>query len=110
MAMDENSVMITTRRSAQMYYNYDNKVYRWDYASRIPTINSKPAITPPAGEEITTLGRSYDENYLYVGTYNPARSGKKGSLYIYDFATQNLVKSYEGIVDKPVKILYKYRM
>ena len=110
MAMDENSEMITTRRSAQMYYNYDNKVYRWDYASRIPTIISKPAITPPAGEEITTLGRSYDENYLYVGTYNPARSGKKGSLYIYDFATQNLVKSYEGIVDKPVKILYKYRM
>ena len=25
MAMDENSEMITTRRSAQMYYNYDNK-------------------------------------------------------------------------------------
>lgn len=110
MAMDENSVMITTRRSAQMYYNYDNKIYRWDFASRIPTVNSTPAITPPAGEIITTLGRSYDENYLYVGTYNSSRSGKKGSLYIYDFATQSLVKSYEGLFDRPVRIIYKYRM
>ena len=79
---------------------------------RIPYSDNKfeACYYSPVGEEITTLGRSYDENYLYVGTYNPARSGKKGSLYIYDFATQNLVKSYEGIVDKPVKILYKYRM
>ena len=109
-AIDRNSVMITTLKSSYVYYNYGNKIYRWDYVSPLPTTNSAAVITLPADEEIMTLGKSNDENYLYVGTYNPSRPEKKGSLFIYDFATQTYVKSYEGYFDRPVRILYKYRI
>jgi hypothetical protein len=109
-AIDEKAVMVTTLYSTFVYYNYNNKIYRWDYNSSLPTINTTPAITVPENEEITTLGRSQDDKYLYVCTYNATRPEKKGSLFIYDFTTQALVKSYEGKFDRPVRVLYKYRM
>ena len=34
----------------------------------------------------------------------------KGSVYIYQFSDDSMVKKYEGICAKPVKIMYKYRI
>ena len=54
--------------------------------------------------------RTAGENLLYVLTYNPSRQGRKGSVYVYQFYDDTLVKAYEGVVDKPVAMLYKYRI
>ena len=60
------------------------------------------------------MGKAADsagEDLLYVATYNDSRSGeKKGSLYVYRFSDNTLVKSYEGICNRPVAVLYKYRL
>ena len=109
-ALDNNSIMITTLASTFVYYNYNNQIYRWDYSSRLPDEQSSPSIVLPENETITTLGFSRDEKQLYVGTYNEKREGKKGSLFIYEFASQSLVKSYQGQFDRPVKVIYKYRI
>lgn len=114
--MDENSKFVNTKHSADVYYTFENAIYRW---SLISAPVAKPAITLPEGERIRDIATNFKgrgkgddgEDLLYVVTYNPDRSGeKKGSLYVYSFADDSLVKSYEGICDDPVSVLYKYRV
>ena len=113
--MDENSKFVNTKHSADVYYTFENAIYRW---SLISAPVAKPSITLPEGERIRDIATNFKgrgkgddgEDLLYVVTYNPDRSGvKKGSLCVYLFADDSLVKSYEGICDDPVSVLYKYR-
>ncbi len=76
-------------------------------------------ITLPAGEQIRDIATNFlgkdkgdnGEDLLYVATYNPSRAGeKKGSLYVYRFSDDSLVKSYEGVFWDPVSVIYKYRV
>lgn len=114
--MDENSIMTSSLNSGDVYYSYANAVYRWGLVSK-PA--ETPAITLPAGEEICDLCVNYmgdfadesAETLLYIATYNPNRASQhKGSLYVYDIRDNSLLKSYEGICDRPEKIMYKYRI
>lgn len=116
--MDRNSIMINSFRSKDVYYSYGDAVYRWGLTGQ-PA--SKPKIILPEGEQIMAMCTNYMgafpdedgdvfESLLYIATYNPDRAGKKGSVYIYKFSDDSLLKSYEGICDKPVKLLWKYRI
>ena len=114
--MDENSIMVNSKNSQDVYYTFDNAVYRWGLTTA-PA--SSPVIRLPEGEEICDMTTNYtynpddteSETLLYIATYNPSRaSEKKGSVYVYDIATQTLQKSYEGICDRPVRLMYKYRI
>lgn len=114
--MDEDSKFVNTKHSADVYYTFQNAIYRWSLISAPAT---KPTITLPAGEQIRDIATNFKgrgkgddgEDLLYVVTYNPSRAGdKKGSLYVYSFSDDSLVRSYEGICDDPVSVLYKYRV
>ena len=114
--MDSDCKFVGTKNSADVYYVYDNAVYRW---SLISAPVSKPAITLPVGEQIRDIATNFlgkdkgdnGEDLLYIATYNPSRSGeKKGSLYVYRFSDDTLVKSYEGIFWDPASVMYKYRV
>lgn len=116
LCMDSDSKIINTYSSSDVYYTYDNAIYRWGLVS---APNTTPAITLPDGEIIRDIdtnfkGKAADaggEDLLYVVTYNPTRSTEhKGSLYVYSFADNSLVESYEGVFDDPVKVMYKYRI
>ena len=114
--MDRNSIMVNAKNSADVYYNYNNKVWRWGLTAA-PSENPVSTITIPAGETITAMGTNFmgdfpdgtDESVLYVATYN--ESTGKGSLYVYDILTETLVSTYADVCEgKPVKLLYKYRV
>lgn len=114
--MDGDCKFVGTKHSADVYYAFDNAIYRW---SLISAPVSKPAITVPEGEQIRSIATNFmgrdagdnGEDLLYIATYNPSRAGqKKGSLYVYRFSDDSLVKSYEGIFWDPVSVLYKYRV
>lgn len=114
--MDKNSIMVNTKKSSDVYYSYNNKIYRWSLTSAPP---ASAKITLPAGEIIKDMATNFmgdfnngnEETLLYVATYNPDRAGeKKGSIYVYRFEDDSLVQSYEGKFDEPVKLLYKYRI
>ncbi len=114
--MDSNSIFVGTMSSSDVYYTFDNAIYRWGL-SGAPA--SSPAIKLPDGEIIRDIATNYmgknvkegSEDLLYVATYNPSRSGeKKGSLYIYRFSDNALVSSYEGLCYDPVSVLYKFRI
>ena len=117
--MDRNSKMVTSINAPDfIYYSYDNAIYRWTPTTLPPT---SPKITLPEGEQIMSMCTNFMgsfqgaagtfETLLYVATWNPDRTGEnKGSVYIYQFSDDSLVKKYEGICAKPVKIMYKYRI
>lgn len=114
--MDKNSIMVNAKNSADVYYNYNNKVWRWGLTAA-PSGSPVSTITIPAGETITAMGTNFmgdfpdgtDESLLYVATYN--ESTGKGSLYVYDILTETLVSTYADVCEgKPVKLLYKYRV
>ncbi len=113
--MDRNSKIIGTLSSSDVYYTYDNAIYRWNLTSA-PGI--RPAINVPSGEIIRDIATNHmgrnahtGENLLYVATYNPSRSGEhKGSLYVFRFSDDTMVAKYEGICDDPASVIYKYRI
>lgn len=114
--MDENSIMVNSKNSNDVYYTYDNRIYRWSLTSPPP---ASAKLTLPDGEIIRSMttnfmgnfGDDTQETLLYVATYNPNRPGeKKGSLYIFQFSDDTLVQKYEGICDDPVQVMYKYRI
>ena len=114
--MDSDSKFVETLNASDVYYTYDNAVYRWSLTGKPST---SPAIRLPEGEQIKDIATNFKgkekgtegEDLLYVVTYNPDRAGeKKGSLYIYRFSDETLVKSYEGIFYEPAGIVYKYRL
>lgn len=115
-SMDRNSKFVGTINANDVYYTYDNAVYRW-------TLTGKPAATPsirlPEGEQIRDIATNFKgkekgtegEDLLYIVSYNPGRAGeKKGSLYIYRFSDETLVKAYEGKFFDPASVVYKYRI
>lgn len=114
--MDKNSIMVNAKNSADVYYNYDNKVWRWGLTAA-PSESPVSAIAVPAGETITAMATNFmadfpdgtDESLLYVATYN--ESTGKGSVYVYDILTETLAASYKDVCDgKPLKLMYKYRI
>lgn len=118
--MDSESKVVNTKRSNDVYYTYENAIYRWSLSAPPATA---PTISLPAGEQIRDIAVNYmgrsaardgqdpGEDLLYILTYNPGRSGdKKGSLYIYRFSDDTLVRAIEGIADNPVSVVYKYRV
>ena len=114
--MDGSSKFVETLNANDVYYTYDNAIYRWSLTGKPSTT---PSIRLPEGEIIRDIATNFKgkekdsggEEYLYVASYNPDRAGeKKGSLYIYRFSDETLVKSYEGVFDDPVSVVYKYRL
>ena len=124
-AMDKNSIMLTTDANQYAYYNYNNKIYRWDVTNRSNVNFSLPGVNDyqkyngtsiiPEGEEICSMCTKLSpytgdsDTWLIVATYNPNRAGdKKGSVYVFDLTDNSLVKKYEGVCYKPVQVLYKF--
>ena len=114
--MDSDSKFVSTTASSDVYYTFNNAIYRWGLSSPPASL---PAINLPKGEIIRSVATNFlgkksnssGEDLLYVATYNPSRaSEKKGSLYVYQFSDNSLVKAYEGVFNDPVRVLYKYRI
>lgn len=113
--MSGESLFCASMHSNDVYYSYKDCIWRWNLVSKPPV---KPTFTLPQGEQICDIATNFmvtddgtAETLLYVATWNPTREGaRKGSIFIYEIATDTLYKSYEGICGKPVKILYKYRI
>lgn len=127
-AMDLNSTMLTLNNTTYAYYNYKDKLYRWDAENLTSTLRLPSEVDYikdaggnsiiPAGEKIcamTVMRNPYTTptpeilEYIMVATYNESRAGdKKGSVYIIDPITHTVVKKHEGVCKKPVSILYKF--
>lgn len=118
----ESSQMLPNDYYSCVFVSNGNKVYKWFYSQL--DIEATPFITLPEGEEVRCLNhyqcsrsvsnaeyQDYSrQKQIYIATYNPNREGEyKGSLYIYDADSGELVNKYEGISYEPVSMFYKIK-
>ena len=103
--LTENSITVVNEKYNKLIYANDREIYQWYYSGL--SLPSTPFITVSLPGTITSMNLSDDGNELYVGVYNPAASGLKGSVLIYNADNGTLINKYEGVTDKPVKLFYK---
>jgi len=102
--LNSSSIIEVNTTYKKLLYANGNKVYSWFYTGTdSPTA---PFITVDAGV-VTSMSQTTDGKILYVGVYNVAAPGLKGSVYVYNMDTGILIKKHEGVTDKPVKLFYK---
>lgn len=102
------------------FVSHKNEVYKWFYTQL--DLDGMPFIKLPEGEEIRCLNHYQksrnDSNYqdysvqkeIYIASYNPNREGEfKGSLWVYNADTGELINKYEGISYEPVDMFYKIK-
>ena len=106
--------MQSNDKYSSVFYNQGNKMYRWFNWNTEPELPEKPVITLNEKCEITCFNFSQDAKYLYLGVYDSRLPDLKGCVYVYDadaidLATGELqlIKVYDGVADRPVKVFYK---
>ncbi len=105
LALTMESDMLYNGEYNVVFYNSGNTIYRWRHTGGFTDAGNTQA-SVPAGE-ITCMAQSPDNEYLYVGTYDAGAAGLKGNVYIYKTENLELVKSFIGVADKPLKLFYK---
>lgn len=103
--LNANSVTVVSEKFNKLIYANGSDIYGWYYSGT--NIPASPYITVGIAGEITSMALSPDGDKLYVGVYNAAASGLKGSVVIYNADNGALIAKYEGVSDKPVKLFYK---
>lgn len=92
----------------ELIYAEGNKLYRWFYSD--PAFPTAPwAEIDLDNAQITSLALSPDQKQLYVGVCQTEASGLNGYLYILDSNRGTVIKTYNNIGYKPVKIIYKIK-
>lgn len=106
--LNRESVLEVNDPNSCLLFSNGNKVYKWAYnQSEMP---AQAFIPLPENEVVKCMNQSADQKQLYIATYNSSRQGLKGSLYIYDVDTGQIIgEPYEGIADEPVKVMYKVK-
>lgn len=103
-SLNSSSIIEVNKTYRKLIYANGNKIYGWFYTgSAAPT---SPFITLDAGV-VTSMSQSPDGNTLYVGIYDAAAAGLKGSVHIYSMDTGALIAKHTAVTDKPVKLFYK---
>ena len=102
--LNANSILLSNPTYRKLIYANGNKIYSWFYTGTdSPTA---PFITLDAGV-VTGMAQTPDGKLLYVGVYDAAAAGLKGSVYVYNMDTGALITKHAGITDKPVRLFYK---
>lgn len=102
--------LVSSDKYQYIFYNNGNKIYRWTpYVTTEPKLPSEPIITlPDTRDVITCMTVSPDGQYLYVCVYNKnAKTDLKGKLLVFDIDKMELKKTFEGISDRAVKVMWK---
>ena len=90
------------------YYTRGGELFEWIYSGETPKLPNTPVWTTEGEITCMALCPNSDKRYLYLGIWNPAAQEElKGSVYIMDVVTREIIREYRGIADKPMKIIYK---
>lgn len=106
--LTENSITLVNEKYVKLIYANGGSIYNWFYTGvEIPTA---PFISIPIPGVVTSMTSNPEGTELYVGVYNAAASGLKGSVLVYNMDNGTLISKFEGVSDKPVKLLYKTKI
>jgi hypothetical protein len=112
--LTRESIMQSNDAYNSIFYTNKNKLYRWYNWNASPVLPETPVISLDENCEITCFSFTPDSKRLYLGIYNSRLPDLKGSVYVYDADALDpetnqlkLIKKYEGIADKPIKVFWK---
>ena len=104
LTLTRETEMLTNGDFRVTLYTRGNELYQWIYSGK--TLPDTPLLALDG--EITCMALSPNKKHVYLGIWNPsAKEELKGSIYILDMKTSQIVKQYRGVADKPMKIMYK---
>lgn len=97
---------------ATQYYNYllygnGNKVMRWIYTQQLLNAATEHATVGSANAVITAMELSPDHTETFVAFYEPDETGLNGHVWVLDTENGTVLRKYDNICYRPVKIIYK---
>jgi|GEM_PF-4941130 len=102
--LSESSPLLYSTVNNSVYYFDRHDLYLWKGMGY--GFPESPVLTLDG--EITYMGITENHRYIYLGVWQEnAKAVLKGSVYLYEVATNKIVKEYRNIADKPVRIFYK---
>lgn len=99
------SITAVDERLFKVFYADGREIRQWYFSGS--DLGEKPLITLDVPGEITALQVNAEAGELYVGVYDAERTGRKGSLLIYNTETGKKLGEFAGIADKPLRMIYK---
>lgn len=108
--LTSNSDLVASDKYQSLFYCNGNGIYRWSpYVTSEPKLPTDPIITLPDTKDVVTcMAVSPNGQYLYVCVYNEdAKTDLKGRLLVVNIDNMEIIKTFEGISDRAVKIMWK---
>lgn len=104
------SPAVASRVYYALLYGNGNKVYRWNYTtSQRLDQASVHAEVGTAQAVVTGLELSLDQTETYVAFYEPDEDGLNGHVWVIDTDKGTVLRKYDNVCYRPVKIMYKKR-
>jgi hypothetical protein len=106
--LTETTPCVANHTYYSMLFADGNKVRRWNYTSSQMITQADVLQTVGSGKAVITgLEMSADHTLTYVAFYEPEQSGLNGSVWVIDTDKGDILKKYDNVCYKPVKIMYK---
>lgn len=107
--LTEETPYVASAHHKYLLYGNGNKVKRWiyeqqrlDQAKEIAAVGTEAAV-------ITSMELSLDHEELYVAFYEPGEEGMNGHIWTIDAEEGNVLRKYDNVCYRPVKIIYKQK-
>ena len=106
--IDENTPCIANKTYYSLLFADGNKVRRWNYTtSQLLTAAEELLAVGSDDAIITGFEISDDHLQTYVSFYEPLRDGLNGSVWVFDTDNGTVLKKYDNVCYRPVKMFYK---
>lgn len=108
--LTNESPMVASRVYYALLYGDGNKVYKWNYTTS-QFLNQVPqhAEVGTANAVITAMELSLDQTETFVAFYEPEEEGLNGHVWVIDTDRGTVLRKYDNVCYRPVKIMYKKR-
>lgn len=102
------SPFVASRLYYALFYGVGNKVYRWNYTtSQMLNQAGVHAEVGTANAVVTGMELDASQKELFVAFYEPNEPGLNGHVWVYNTDTGELLRKYDNVCYRPVKIMYK---
>lgn len=99
---------VASRLYYTLFFGEGNNVYAWNYTTSQRLDQAKVYCSPGTEQAVvTSMELSEDQQELFVAFYEPAEEGLNGHVWVYDTQEGRLLRKYDNVCYRPVKIMYK---
>lgn len=102
------SPLVASKVYQALLFGDGNMVYRWNYTTNEQLDKAKVHATMGSERAVVTgMELSRDQKETYVAFYEPDEPGLNGHVWVIDTDKGNVLRKYDNVCYRPVKIMYK---